>query len=299
MSFLRTLCLLVSISKVKSWFCDGHMLVAAVALKSGLMSQSTITLATELIDYLAADYPMTPAFTESACWADDLKSTGVTQEANWHFIDLPICRLADTTACPSPQDDNVVWAITSAHSTVYSKKAAMLDRARQLRFIIHFVGDIHQPLHAATLIDAQFPPPTGDRGGNSYLITGFDWTTELHALWDGGMGQWYGDIPRPLNATGSAWLDNFTSTLLGQYPISSLGPEIANVNVTSWADESNTLADTFVYTAPQSPTPVPDSYVQQGIEICNLRVALAGYRLASLLEYIFTVGALSDRVGSL
>jgi hypothetical protein len=221
---------------VRDWFCDGHLLVVALARASNIMSNATLTAADALISVLAQDYPSTGAtMIESACWADDLKAQGVAQEANWHFIDLPICRLPPPSACPPPQEDNVVWAIGSAHSTVYSKKASALDKARQLRFILHFVGDVHQPLHAATYFSSQFP--IGDRGGNSWNISGFPWTTELHALWDGGLGMWYGDLPRPLNATGTAWVSNFTASLAAEWPVSALGPEIANYNVSAWAME--------------------------------------------------------------
>lgn len=205
-----------------------------------------------------------------------------------------MCQLADPSACPAPQEDNVVFAITEAHSTVYSTKSAKLDKARQIRFINHFVGDIHQPLHAASLFSSQFPD--GDRGGNSYPIAGFTWTTELHALWDGGLGQWYGDLPRPLNTTGTQWLSSFSAKLIAQFPASSLGPEIANKNVTSWAEESNELAASFVYTAPQAPAPIPAAYISNGTDIANKRVALAGYRLAALLEFIFTAGRWKEEI---
>ena len=264
------------------------MLVASVARESGIMSPATSATANELVEYLAADYPESPDFITSACWADDLKSSGVNQEATWHFIDNAVCRLSDPTACPPPQEDNIVTALTEAHSTVYSKKAATLDRARQLRFIIHFMGDIHQPLHAATYFSSQFPD--GDRGGNSWPIAGFSWTTELHALWDGGLGQWFGDIPRPLNASGVAWISNFTSRIAEAHPASSLGPEIADVNVTSWASASHDLAATVAYTAPQAPTPIPAAYIAAGEALCLKQIAIAGYRLATLLEYIFTAG---------
>jgi hypothetical protein len=186
-----------------------------------------------------------------------------------------------------------VWAIGSAHSTVYSAKAATLDRARQLRFIIHLVGDVHQPLHAATLLSPQFPPPAGDRGGNSFAVAGFSWTTELHALWDGGLGQWYGDLARPLNASGAAWLGAFADSLLSEFPPAALANATAEHNVTAWAAESHALAEGFAYTAPQAPAPVPADYVAKGMVTTRERVATAAYRLADLLEYIFTEGAFS------
>jgi hypothetical protein len=271
------------------------MLVASLARESGIMSNATLTAADALIALLVPAYPTTGAtFVESACWADDLKAQGTAQEANWHFIDIPVCRLPSPSACPPPQEDNVVWAIGSAHSTMYSKKSAPLDKARQLRFILHFVGDVHQPLHAATYFSQDFP--VGDRGGNSWNVSGFNWTSELHALWDGGLGQWYGDLPRPLNATGAAWVSGFTGRLAAEWPVSSLGPEIANFNVTAWAQESNDLAVSVAYTAPQAPTPVPAGYVAAGQALCRKRVAVAAYRLASLVEYIFTSGAFAEEL---
>jgi hypothetical protein len=174
---------------------------------------------------------------------------------------------------------------------VYSKKATQLDRSRQLRFIIHLVGDIHQPLHAAALFSDQFP--NGDMGGNLYPIVlpdGATWTNELHAVWDGGAGQWIDDVTRPLNTTGKDWLDNFADTIMTSYPKTdpSIAPLIKEYNTSTWANESNAIASDFVYTAPQAPTVIPADYITKAQAICLRQIAIGGYRLADLLEYIFT-----------
>ena len=66
---------------------------------------------------------------------------------------------------PIPANSSVnPWAIGLTTKTLTSAKAADVDRARALRFLTHFVGDLHQPLHAAELFSAQFPD--GDVGGN-------------------------------------------------------------------------------------------------------------------------------------
>lgn len=263
------------------------MLTANVALKSGIMSQATIDAANELIAYLASDYAASPDFITSACWADDLKSSSAPQEANWHFIDIPVIREPFSgTPAPVPTADQNVWATNQAHSTVYSTKSSTLDKARQLRFIIHLVGDVHQPLHAASLFSDEFP--TGDAGGNAYSIAGVDYATNLHSLWDSGAGQWIDDIVRPLNATGQAWLDTFADNIIAAYPVASMQPYIKEFNVSTWANESNTIAADFVYTAPEAPTPVPADYITQAQSIALQQIAIGGYRLADLLEYIFT-----------
>lgn len=157
--------------------------------------------------------------------ADDLKAMGAPQEANWHFIDIPVVDPAWTgTPVPVPSADTNPWAITAGHSTVYDKKSAYLDKARQLRFLVHLVGDIHQPLHAAAYFSDQFP--TGDAGGNLWPVAGVDYTTELHAVWDSGAGLWVDDLVRPLNSSGQAWIDSMTQSIIAQYPVSALQPYI-------------------------------------------------------------------------
>ena len=60
---------------------------------------------------------------------------------------------------------NVAWALTESNSTVSDWKVKKIDKARFLRFVLHFAGDIHQPLHAATQYDQnRFPVPKGDEG---------------------------------------------------------------------------------------------------------------------------------------
>ena len=281
---------LASLGSAAAFFCDGHMLVAQVALDSGIMTAATVAKVNALVQALNNDYPGTgTTFVESACWADDLKAHATAQEASFHYIDLPICRFSSPQPCPAPESVNTVWAIGAAQSTVFAPASAALDKARQLRLLAHFVGDIHQPLHAATYFSDQFP--AGDRGGNSWPVAGFPWTTELHALWDGGLGLWFGDLERPLNATGTAWLADNAQRVLAQFPVASLQPFIKQYNVSEWANQSYALAEGFVYTAPQAPTPVPAAYVAAGQQMILKQVAIAGCRLADLLEYIFTAAA--------
>lgn len=52
------------------------------------------------------------------------------------------------------------------------------------RFLVHLVGDIHQPLHSVSLWNHQFP--NGDQGGNRFIVS-FQNMTNLHAVWDSGI----------------------------------------------------------------------------------------------------------------
>ena len=263
-----------------AWSCDGHMVVAQLALSSGIMSATTLQKAKGLVDFLNAQYPRTGAtFQEVACWADDIRSS--EGFGNWHFIDIPVCRLANPSKCtPPPPDNNAVWAVEESEETL-TNSSATLDKARMLRFAIHIIGDIHQPLHAASYFSTQFP--TGDLGGNKWQIGGVPFASELHALWDEGLGLFYQQLRRPLNTTGFDWVGSLADRVLGLHPVASLQPQIAEKNVTQWALESHAIAEDFVYSAPQKPTPIPAEYLQGGQDIVLKQLAIAGYRLADTL----------------
>lgn len=85
---MRLTALASSISGAAAWWCDGHMLVANAALKSDIMSSSTVEKATAVIEEINNYYPTSPDFVTAACWADDLKSDGAAQEA----VSTAICR---------------------------------------------------------------------------------------------------------------------------------------------------------------------------------------------------------------
>lgn len=259
------------------------MLTAQVAYNT--MSATTKQTVDELIGVLAPDYAQSPDFVTAACWPDDLKALGVTQYNNWHFVDLPVFGGPIWMDVPAVGNtSNNPWAVTLGIKTLSSPVSSDVDKAIQLRFIDHFVGDLHQPLHAASFFSMQYL--NGDAGGNAWDIAGVN-QTNLHSFWDSGAGPWATDLTRPLNATGKSFITGIAADIMAEYPQSYFTARLANTNVWSWAVESNAIARDFVYTAPQDPTPLPAPYVSQAQQLCRQQVALGGYRLAQLLESVF------------
>ena len=284
---MKSLMLLsLNLAMVQAWNCNGHMLVAQIAYNS--CSAATQTMLDTVAGYLAPEYPLSPDFVQSACWADDIKSYD-SSTSIWHYIDLPIFRgriyfpflAADLNVSSNP------WAINQALKTLSSTKAPNMDLSRSLRFLNHFAGDLAQPLHAATLISQQFP--NGDAGGNGYRISGTNYSN-LHSLWDSGVQLFSPFLTRPLNQTGIDTLTAGVNAITSQFPPSAFQP--ATLQVTdpfAVADESSKIANDFVYTAPrESEGPVPETYIQQGQIICAQQIALAGYRLGNVLETLYT-----------
>ncbi len=81
MKSLRIISLALAADAVAGWWCSGHMLTADVALRCGTLSTKAKAAVDDLIAEIASYYPASPQFIESACWADDLKSSAAPQEA--------------------------------------------------------------------------------------------------------------------------------------------------------------------------------------------------------------------------
>src|SRR5437879_13448435 len=86
------------------------------------------------------------------------------------------------------------------------------NQATSLRFLLHFVGDIQQPLHCADGYSSAHP--TGDAGGNSFSVTGWP---NLHYLWDSGGGYLTDSVSRPLSDTALALIPNTASAVSALY----------------------------------------------------------------------------------
>ena len=116
------------------------------------------------------------AMANASVWPDETKDS--THTGEWHYIDLTLQdgKSAIRERCP---DENCVTArIDIFRDQLARRKQTGIDDRDALRYLIHFVGDSHQPLHAAS---------NADLGGNCEQIRPFEQARNLHALWDGGI----------------------------------------------------------------------------------------------------------------
>lgn len=257
----------------RAWNHTGHMVVAQIAY---LRLTPAAKARVDQLGKIAA-MPRTNTFVTAACWPDDLRSAD-NYYNEWHYIDRPFS--PDGTALPTemPQE-NVQWAIQQCVKTLKSKKTSDKEKARALRFLLHFVGDVHMPLHCTSRYTAE--QQQGDAGGNGFKITAGE-SKNLHHFWDSALGL-LGEVKRPLNADGEAAILALANGILGDNPPESL-PEWKERKVEKWVDEGFALARTVVYegiTEGQAPSA---EYVARGRTLARKRLALAGYRLAELLN---------------
>jgi len=271
------------------WGAGGHMMTAQIAfdrLNPRAKAQVRTLLA---IPINPADVTRQSAdFVNAAHWADDLRPFSEFDPfKELHFIDTAFSN--DGTTLPATPTPNIVTALEENVNTLRTS-TDQNARAQALRLIIHFVGDIHQPLHCATRVDRAHPD--GDRGGNLVKIkirqpNGELKETNLHSYWDGGLGSFPKSGP------------NFSPPPLSQIPSAAARARRGNpstdpkihlnrpTDFAAWAAESTQLAKDVVYKNISDGTRVTTGYNQAGLKVARKRVAWGGYRLAALLNSIW------------
>jgi hypothetical protein len=228
-----------------------------------------------------------PDFVNASHWADDLRSNHSFDFLKpFHFIDYPFS--IDHTSLPDgvPEADNIIKGLED-NVKILRTSTDKDAQARALRLIIHFVGDIHQPLHCATQVSNPFPE--GDRGGNFFLIRVGGKTINLHSYWDGGIGAFPKGgpppqyLPPPLNlippAVAAAKAGNPASD-----PHLKLNDPF---NFKAWSEESFALAKSTAYDGLSSCDTPSATYKTNALKVARRRVAWGGYRLAALLNAIW------------
>lgn len=261
-----------------AWNNTGHMLIAEIAYEQ--LSPEVKERVEDLSGLLREFYPYNSRFVRAAVWADWLKGSSVHAFDSWHYIDLPYAMDA-TVIPPYTEKHHIVWAIEQSLQVLRSRRSNTLEKALFLRFLVHFVGDIHQPLHTINGFSQRHP--RGDRGGNYFSLVS-PYGENLHRLWDQGLG--YLKKPKGRGLAPIPYLRAKSTILQQQYPRKALADNLEEKRFMKWAEESHQIAIKFAYNLAEG-SQVDAAYLQQGQELVKQQVILAGYRLGDLLNQIF------------
>ena len=265
-----------------AWDAEGHMVVAQIAynhLDPAVKAKCDALIAVPVFDSTITNN----TFVTASAWADDIK--GLTTNYNdSHFIDIPISLDGYPTNQVANDPSNVVAAINQCVAALQDSTQSLSNQATALRFLIHFCGDITQPLHCCTGVSTN--NPTGDLGGNDFFLAG---GTNLHFLWDLGGGFLPNNIARPLTSGGQTALSNKVTICETAYPYSlSIG---SIPDPMPWALESRSIAQTNTYVGIVSNTVPSTAYTNTAQTITIQRMAIGGQRLAKLLNTIYVTNA--------
>jgi len=263
-----------------AWGDKGHEIIASIA-------RDRLTPTTRAwVDAILAkdtDTLTAPDMVSRATWADKWRDSGHRETASWHFVDQELAGPDLKTACfdypeasdpPSagPAQDCVVDKIGEFAKELGDPATPDAERILALKYVLHFVGDVHQPLHAS---DNQ------DRGGNCVHVSlGERRTTNLHSFWDTGVLAPLGGDPGTIAKTLEADITPDEAKAWAAVP-----PE-------SWAEESYEAAKASAYTIDSpsgcasdvAPIPLSAAYRTQALQVARLQIEKAGVRLATVLN---------------
>jgi len=303
------LVVLAATLNARAWDGTGHMLVAQIAY------DRLNDKARARVDELAAklhkgDVPYNGI--NIACWPDDIKAVASDPQFRglykpWHYIDIG-CNTndPDVLAHPpalTPTNGDVIVALNHCVDLVKNKQTDALvpNESVALAMIMHFVGDIHQPLHTTARYNPD-PKPTDhykdDAGGNGVSVANLGdemWGKNLHSFWDEAYRRYYenGEVKAmdPLdhaNAPDSPPMKEWMKKL-----DLNVTPKLdTTFDVKKWVMESHEIACTQVYGTLGAPYGAKDiklteDYVKQGTNTARHQLVVAGYRLAALLNDLY------------
>jgi hypothetical protein len=239
-----------------AWGSEGHRIIAEIAeqhLDPAAAQQVRDLLATENETSLAA----------VANWADQIRRQR-PETAPWHFVDIPISAPGYVAARDCAGDNCVVAKINQFTAELQDRSLPGRQRLEALKFVVHFVGDVHQPLHASD---------NGDRGGNEVRVKFLGRRTNLHTVWDTGI------LAPAVNGDERSYalgLDRqITPAEAARWGAGT--PQ-------QWANESHAVAVNLIYGKLAHSGTLPDGYETAALPVVDEQLERAGIRLATVLN---------------
>jgi len=263
-----------------AWGNEGHEIVAAIA-----RAYVTPQVREKVDQMLAADQdPLTAHdMLEESNWADRYR-TDHKETFEWHFVDIELDHPDLKEACSGfpgfgrvasqgPAHDCIVNKVSEFIQELANPETPAAERLLALKFLLHFIGDMHQPLHDAD---------NHDKGGNCVLLNlGGPRQVNLHSYWDTVVVEGLGDDPR-------AVANRLTRRITPENKAAWEKGDAA-----SWAMEGFDIARTSVYTigsksgcaSDSAPITLPPGYDEAARKVVAVQLEKAGVRLAAVLNH--------------
>lgn len=239
------------------WGEEGHRLVVRIA--EGLLTPAAKA-------QVAATLMPGESLEELASWADEVRRTRKETEG-WHYVNIPLTSAGLDMKRDCAKGNCIVAKISDFQKAWRDPAASLESRREALLFLVHFVGDLHQPLHAVD---------NDDRGGNDVPVLLGNAHTNLHAVWDSGLLR---SMPGE---------DHLFDALR-----QAISPDEVNAwsgsSVEQWADESFHAAQSTTYgllptVAKGQTVTLGEWYEQMAEPVLEQQLEKAGVRLAAILN---------------
>ena len=288
-----------------AWGCKGHQTVALIAEKH------LTPEARQFLETLLKENPVDPQLkrycgnfsgsllADGSTWPDDVR--GALNNGPWHYIEIPRGATRAPLGAFCGESGCVTQAITEQLAILKDAHAGPRERADAVRYLVHFVGDLHMPLHASD---------NNDEGGNCVPVRYFrrnpreqnhSFVPNLHAAWDTLI------VERDMEGADPA---EYAEFLEKSFNVDSAVWQKAGIHIEDWTWESHELAESVAYgqLIPKDPIEAPvtihscaddnnvgerlrnlhfavdEHYQEVAAPVVEKRIAQAGIRLAMLLN---------------
>jgi hypothetical protein len=239
-----------------AWGPEGHSLVARIA-----DAQLTPAARARVAAILGPNTTMASI----SSWPDEVRRSRA-DTAPWHYIDIPIDKPHLDMARDCPKGDCVIAKIEDFRKALNDDAITPAERREDLMFLIHFVGDMHQPLHCSD---------NKDKGGNGVQVEFFGKRTNLHSVWDSGLLGRMGteeQLFAPLSTESARRARKWSKG-----------------TVEDWAEQAHKASQKIVYgrlakVAAGAPVPIDAAYEKVADPLIREQLEKAGARLAMVLN---------------
>jgi len=242
---ITAIALLAPLTESFAWGHKGHAIVAEVAFQ--YMSASSRATLTELLDGMSIE--------DAANWMDAIKSDHANDYMKpWHYIDI------EKGGKEMPKGDNIVTVLQKTLKDLDNINSLSKEEVKtKVLFLMHLIGDLHQPLHVG------YP---GDKGGNTVQVSFFGRGSNLHAMSDTEIIEYKG-----ISTAGVVKTNKYTSEQLAA---------IKKIDVIAWASQTRGhLKDAYLLPSAK----IDDRYVDANTQVIEEQLLNAGIRLGAVLDY--------------
>lgn len=203
----------------------GHGAIVVIAMKDLEDRRPDVKASIDAI--LGADPERRTDYFTAANWPDRVRPAR-PETGPWHYVDILYDPRSPVRSVAFPEAPHAISAL-AAMSERLQEASDPEEKADALCFVLHLIGDIHQPFHCITRVTPELPAPEGDRGGNLFKLSGR--YRNLHSLWDDSVNLLLQDTAEDLAAE-----------IMKRHPRASLDEDLAMKSPEAWVRVGYTLA---------------------------------------------------------
>lgn len=273
MRFARYLALLSLLpTPLFAWGAKGHSVVAEIAERGLTPSAAAV------VRDLNYNAPLRDIASLPDDWrGEETRKVRTTNTGAWHYSNIPNDQATFVRERDCKDDNCIVAAIERNVAILRDRKATREARREALVYVVHFVGDIHQPMHAAggMVKNEETGQMEPDRGGNSVKTRYLGIETNLHSMWDSMLIEWGED-------TVEEYVDYLLTFEMRGRPVA----ELQTGTAVDWINESHYAAVHNAYDIGNGR--IGAAYAQKNIGVVYERLLRGGLRLQRLLNETLT-----------